>query len=150
MLAYWMMSGTWYFSNFFFVVFHNFLCCFTFSTLLSICFTLQEKIIRVLLIPRRSRAQCTTTTDDPFQALSTRPSLGVVYRSISPSLSLAISPSRTSSSSPDRGIRRSRRYPPPTFTDDQPISRSLQPRNGTSEDPSLSQDPSSPDSLEDS
>ena len=32
----------------------------------------------------------------------------------------------------------------------QQVVRNLQPRNGTSEDPSLSQDPSSPDSLEDS
>ena len=40
----------------------------------------QEKTRRVLLISRHSRAQCTTTTDDPFQALSKRPSLWVVLQ----------------------------------------------------------------------
>ena len=68
-----------FFKTFLFV-FHHFLRCFTFSTLFSICFTHPEKTIRVLLIPRRSRAQRTTTTDDPFQALSKRPSLRVVLQ----------------------------------------------------------------------
>ena len=45
------LSGTWYFSNFFFVIFHDFLCCFTSPTSLSSSFTLQEKTICVLLIP---------------------------------------------------------------------------------------------------
>ena len=40
----------------------------------------QEKTRRVLLISRRGRAQRTTTTDDPFQALSKRPSLWVVLQ----------------------------------------------------------------------
>ena len=44
------MSGTWYFSNFFFVIFHDFLRCFT-PPLLSLSFTRQEKTIHVLLIP---------------------------------------------------------------------------------------------------
>ena len=103
------------FLNLFFFIFDDFLCCVTLSTLFSLRSTLQEKTIRVLLISRCSRAQRTTTTDDPFQTLSKRSSLWVVYKSISPSLLLSISPSRTSPSSPYSGIRRSRRYPSPTF-----------------------------------
>ena len=74
------LSGTWYFSNFFFVIFHDFLCCFTLSTFFSLRFILQEKTIRVLLMSRRSQAQRTTTTDDPFEELSKRPSLWVVLQ----------------------------------------------------------------------
>ena len=40
----------------------------------------QEKTKHVLLIPWRSRAQRTTTMDDPFPALSKRPSLWVVLQ----------------------------------------------------------------------
>ena len=51
-----------------------------------------------------------------FKQLSQRLSLWVVYNvSISPLSFQAISPSRMSSCSPDRGIVRSRRYPRPTF-----------------------------------
>ena len=51
-----------------------------------------------------------------FKKLSKRPSLWIVYKeSISPSSLRTISLSRTSPSSPDRGIVGSRRYPPPTF-----------------------------------
>ena len=64
------LSGTWYFSNFFFIIFHHFSMMFYPFPLFSLSFTPQEKTIRVLLIPRRSRAQRTTTTDDPFPALS--------------------------------------------------------------------------------
>ena len=69
------------------VFFELFLCYFSQLSVLfypptffSLSFTLQEKTKRVLLIPRRSRAQRTTTTDDPFQALSKRPSLWVVLQ----------------------------------------------------------------------
>ena len=109
------MSGTWYFSSLFLFIFmtvslvlppsHSFLSVSLF----------QEKTIRVLLIPKRSRAQRTTTTDDPLKSYLRGLASGWFYKSISPSLSLTISPSKVSPSSPDRGIQRSRRYPPPVF-----------------------------------
>ena len=68
------------FLNFFFDIFHDFPCWFTLSTPPFLSFTPQEKTIRVRLISRRSRAQRTTTTDDPFKALSKRPSLWVVLQ----------------------------------------------------------------------
>ena len=40
----------------------------------------RKRTIRVLLISKRSRAQRTTTTGDPFQALSKRPRLRVVLQ----------------------------------------------------------------------
>ena len=56
------------------VFFELFLCYFSRlsmllfpSPLLPLSFTHQEKTIRVLLIPRRSRAQHTTITDDPIE-----------------------------------------------------------------------------------
>ena len=68
------------FFELFLCCFSQFLCCVTLSTLSSLSFTSQEKTKHVLLIPRRSRAQRTTTTDDPFRALSKRPSLRVVLQ----------------------------------------------------------------------
>ena len=37
------MSGTWYFSNFFFVILYDFLCCFTPPRSFSLSFTLPRK-----------------------------------------------------------------------------------------------------------
>ena len=75
------LSGTWYFSNFFWSFSLCFFICFIFFTIFSLGFTLQEKkAIRVLLKIWRSRTQRTTTTDDPFQGLSKRPSLWVVLQ----------------------------------------------------------------------
>ena len=54
------------FRTFLFIL-YDFVCCFTLSTLFSLSFTQQGKTIRVLLIPKRSRAQCTTTMDNPFR-----------------------------------------------------------------------------------
>ena len=68
------------FFELFLCCFSRFLCYFTLSTFFSLSFTPQEKTIRMLLIPRRSRAQRTTTTDDLFQELSRRPSLRVVLQ----------------------------------------------------------------------
>ena len=60
------VSGTWYFSNFSFVIFHGFLCCSILPHSFPSVSLIQKRQIRMLLIPRRSRAQRTTTTDDPF------------------------------------------------------------------------------------
>ena len=62
------LSGTWYFSNFFLVIFTTFYVVLPPPPSFLSSFTLQEKTIRVLLISRRSRAQRTTTTDDPFRS----------------------------------------------------------------------------------
>ena len=74
------VSGTWYFSRFFFLIFYDFsLVLPPPHSFLSVSL-FKERTRRVLLISWRSRAQHTTTTDNPFQALSKRPSLWVVLQ----------------------------------------------------------------------
>ena len=105
-------------------IFQTFLCLFftTFAlfyppTLFSLSFTLQEKRYTCYWSHDVAEHNVQLQWMARFKKLSKRPSLRVVYNeSISPSSFWTISPSRTSPSSPDRRIVRSRRYPPPAFT----------------------------------
>ena len=105
------------------VFFELFLCCFS---LLSVLFYPPHSFLSVSLLKRQDNTRAFDFKDvakhnvqlqrtTRFQRYLRGLASGWYYRSISPLLPLAISPSRTSPSSPDRGIWRSRRYPPPTF-----------------------------------
>ena len=74
------LSGTWYFVELFLCCFAQLSVLFYSPTFFLSVSLFKEKTIHVLLIPRRSRAQRTTTMGDPFPALSKRSSLWVVLQ----------------------------------------------------------------------